>query len=73
MILHNSADARKDKTTIVVASRISTIAHLNKIVVLNDGRVEAFDTHENLLKTSPTYQKMVKLQELEKEVEGGNE
>ena len=73
MILHNIADARKDKTTIVVASRISTIAHLNKIVVLNDGRVEAFDTHENLLKTSPTYQKMVKLQELEKEVEGGNE
>lgn len=73
MILHNIADARKDKTTIVVASRISTIAHLNKIVILNDGRVEAFDTHENLLKTSPTYQKMVKLQELEKEVEGGNE
>ena len=72
MILHNIADGRKDKTTIVVASRISTIAHLDKIVVLNDGQVEAFDTHENLLKTSPTYQKMVKLQELEKEVEGGN-
>ena len=72
MILHNIAAGRKDKTTIVVASRISTIAHLDKIVVLNDGQVEAFDTHENLLKISPTYQKMVKLQELEKEVEGGN-
>ena len=70
-ILHNIANERKDKTTIVVASRISTVMHLNKIVVLNDGRLEAFDTHENLLKISPTYQKMVKLQELEKEVEGG--
>jgi hypothetical protein len=33
--------------------------------------VEAFDTPENLLKVSPTYQRMVYLQELEKEVEGG--
>ena len=71
-ILQNIGSGRRDKTTIVVASRISTIAHLDKIVVLNDGRVEAFDTHENLIKTSPTYQKMVKLQELEREVEGGN-
>ena len=71
-ILQNIGSGRRDKTTIVVASRISTIAHLDKIVVLNDGHVEAFDTHENLIKTSPTYQKMVKLQELEREVEGGN-
>ena len=71
-ILHNIANARKGKTTIVVASRISTIVHLDKIVVLNDGQVEAFDTHENLMKASSTYQKMVKLQELEEEVEGGN-
>ncbi len=71
-ILHNIANARKGKTTIVVASRISTIVHLDKIVVLNDGQVEAFDTHENLMKTSSTYQKMVKLQELEEEVEGGS-
>ena len=72
-ILHNIANGRKGKTTIVVASRISTIVHLDKIVVLNDGRVEAFDSHANLLKTSVTYQRMVKLQELEREVEGGNE
>ena len=42
---------------------------MNRILVLNDGEVEAFDTHENLLKISPTYAKMVFLQELEKEVE----
>ena len=72
-ILHNISEERqnKSKTTLVVASRISTVSHLDKIVVLNDGHLEAFDTHANLLKNSPTYQKMVKLQELEKEVEGG--
>ena len=63
---------RKNKTTLVVASRVSTVSRLDKIIVLNEGELEAFDTPENLLKTSPTYQKMVKLQELEKEVEGGS-
>jgi ABC-type multidrug transport system fused ATPase/permease subunit len=44
---------------------------MDRIIVLNDGTIEAFDTHENLLEISPTYMKMVHLQELEKEVEGG--
>ena len=70
-ILHNIMTERKDRTTLVVASRVSTVVHLDKIIVLNEGKVEAFDTPANLLKTSPTYQKMVKLQELQKEVEGG--
>ena len=70
-ILHNIMRERKDKTTIVVASRVSTVAHLDKIIVLNDGYLEAFDTPKNLLKNSPTYQRMVKLQELQSEVEGG--
>ena len=72
IILHNIMTERKNKTTLVVASRVSTVSRLDKIVVLNEGELEAFDTPENLLKISPTYQKMVKLQELEKEVEGGN-
>lgn len=70
-ILRNITNERKGKTTLVVASRISTVSHLDKIIVLNDGEVEAFDSPRNLLKISPTYQKMVKLQELESEVEGG--
>lgn len=71
-ILRNITNERKGKTTLVVASRISTVSQLDRIIVLNDGEVEAFDTPHNLLKISPTYQKMVKLQELESEVEGGN-
>lgn len=70
-ILRNISEERKGKTTLVVASRVSTVQHLDKIIVLSDGEVEAFDTPKNLLKISPTYQKMVTLQELEKEVEGG--
>ena len=72
-ILHHIKEERKDKTTIVVASRTSTVMHLDKIIVLNEGHLEAFDTPKNLLKTSPTFIKMVKLQELQKEAEGGNQ
>ncbi len=71
-ILKNIYELRKGKTTLVVASRVSTVSKLDKIIVLDDGRLEAFDTPENLLKISPTYKKMVELQKLEKEAEGGN-
>ena len=69
-ILNNIEKYRKNKTTIIVASRVSTVQKMDKIVVLSEGKVEAFDTPENLLKISPTYQKMVYLQKLEAEVEG---
>ena len=70
-ILKNITKERKGKTTIVVASRVSTVSHLDRILVLKDGEVEAFASHDELLKISPTYQTMVYLQELEREVKGG--
>lgn len=70
-ILSNIQNQRKGKTTIVIASRVSTVAHLDKIIVLNKGEVEAFDAPDRLEEISPTYKKMVYLQKLEREVEGG--
>ncbi len=67
-ILSNINEKRKGKTTIIIASRVSTVSHLDKILVLKEGTVEAFDTPENLLQISPTYQKMVYLQKLESEL-----
>ena len=71
-ILANLKKYRKGKTTIVVASRVSTVSHMDRIIVLNEGEVEGFASPAELNKTSPTYQKMVFLQKLEKEVEGGD-
>lgn len=70
-ILANIQSQRKGKTTIVIASRVSTVSHLDKILVLNKGEVEAFDAPQRLEEISPTYKKMVYLQKLEREVEGG--
>lgn len=69
-ILRHIKENRKNMTTLVVASRISTVMNLDKILVLDEGKVVGFDTHKNLIKTCPVYQKMVYLQELEREVEG---
>ena len=70
-ILANIQSQRKGKTTIVIASRVSTVSHLDKILVLDKGEVEAYDTPQKLEEISPTYKKMVYLQKLEREVEGG--
>ena len=69
-ILHKIQKDRKGKTTILIASRVSTVKALDKIIVMNDGKVEAFGTHEECLKNSKTYARMVELQSLEKEMEG---
>lgn len=71
-ILNNIKTERKGKTTIIIASRVSTVNKLDKIIVLDEGKLEAFDTPQNLLKTSPTYKKMVLLQKLEDELKEGN-
>ena len=67
-ILKNIKEQRAGKTTLVIASRVSTVAHMDKIMVINDGKIEAFASPKELSKISPTYQKMVYLQRLEKEV-----
>lgn len=70
-LLDNFAALRKNKTTILIAHRISTIEKMDKIVFIDDGHIGAVGTHEELINTCPEYAKMVKLQKLEEE-KGGN-
>ncbi len=72
-ILNNIYNLRANKTTILIASRVSTVEHLDKILVLNGGKVEAFDTHKNLIKISPLYHHMVQIQKFEEQMGGTNE
>ena len=60
-------EKRKGKTTLVVSSRVSTVINLDRIIVLNDGEIEAFDKPSKLFEISPTYKRMVLLQQLEAE------
>lgn len=67
-ILNNLLKARRNKTTIMIASRISTVMYLDKIILVDNGRVVGVGNHNELLKTSELYRHMVQLQSLESEV-----
>lgn len=69
-IIHNIKKERKGKTTILIASRVSTVMSLDRILVMDEGKIDAFGTHEECLAKSKIYARMVELQALEKEMEG---
>ena len=52
------AKLSKNKTMIVIAHRLSTIKDVDKIYVINDGKVETANTHDELLKSSKLYKDM---------------
>ena len=66
-ILENLRATRADKTTILIAHRISTIESMDKVLFIDNGRLAAFGKHEELYATCKDYQKMVDLQKLEEE------
>lgn len=64
----------KDMTTIIIAQRISSVEHCDKIVVLDDGKINAVGTHEELLKTCKIYQEVYNSQQSatpEAQLQGG--
>jgi ATP-binding cassette subfamily B protein len=71
-IIKNLHRIRKGRTTIFIAHRISTVKRMDKIILLDQGEVVAIGSHQELLKTSPLYQDMVKRQTLETIVQGGD-
>ena len=48
-----------DATVIIVAQRVGTIMHADRIIVLEDGTIAGTGTHEELLQTSETYREIV--------------
>ena len=52
----------KNRTSLIIAHRLSTVIHADKILVFKDGTIEAMGTHAQLLESSPTYAKLHSLQ-----------
>lgn len=52
----------KNRTSLIIAHRLSTVIHADKILVFKDGEIEATGTHAELLHSSPTYAKLHSLQ-----------
>ena len=70
IILDNLKSSRANKTTLLIAHRISTVERLDKIIFLDDGKIGAVGPHDELYTSCPKYRRMVDLQRLEDEAGG---
>ena len=70
-IIENIKKTREGKTNIIVAHRISAVRHADKIVVLDNGKILDFGTHDELLEKCPWYKQLDEYQN--KEVEEDDE
>lgn len=61
--IQESIERLKGKVTqVIIAHRLSTVLHADKIIVMDNGRMVASGTHDELLKKSPIYRKLYRLQ-----------
>jgi ABC-type multidrug transport system fused ATPase/permease subunit len=62
LIIDSLEKIRQGRILLVIAHRLSTVLHADRIVVIKDGRVEAVGRHTDLLTSSPTYKRMYEIQ-----------
>ena len=62
------AEEIPDTTKIIIAQRISSVQHADKIIVMNDGKIDAIGTHEELLRSNAIYKEVY-----DSQVKGGEE
>jgi ATP-binding cassette subfamily B protein len=72
-IINNLERIRKNRTTIFIAHRISTVKKMDKIILLDKGLLAGIGTHEELLKNNELYQSIYHLQALENIMENVDE
>ena len=58
MLIRKNIKEKYHSTLVMVSNRISAIKNCDKIIVLDDGKIDNIGTHEELLKTSPIYQEI---------------
>lgn len=69
IILSNLNEYMQDRTSIIIAHRISSVMNADKIIVMDKGRIIEEGRHEELLSLDGTYARMYNMQKLEEEIE----
>ena len=67
-ILNNLFRVMKDRTSLIISHRVSTVKHADYIIVLDNGRIAEEGTHEKLLTTKGLYLELYEKQLLEEEL-----
>jgi ATP-binding cassette subfamily B protein/subfamily B ATP-binding cassette protein MsbA len=62
LIQRSLRELMRNRTSFVIAHRLSTIRHADRIVVIEDGRVTEYGTHEDLVSTGGKYADLLRLQ-----------